>query len=88
MSQRVWVRMGAFSGFVYVILLIVGFALGVASAPTPPSVFGTPEQVGTQIAQVAPTGVLTGVLSELGFYYGACCLYCPRSYEEKTSTTK
>jgi hypothetical protein len=22
-----------------------------------------------------PTGVLTGVLGELAFYYGACCLY-------------
>ena len=52
MGQRAWVRMGAVSGLVYVILLIAGFVIGVASAPTPPSVFGTPEQVGAQIAQV------------------------------------
>jgi hypothetical protein len=26
-------------------------------------------------SEVPPTGVLTGVLGELAFYYGACCLY-------------
>jgi hypothetical protein len=26
-------------------------------------------------SEVPPTGVLTGVLSELAFYYGACWLY-------------
>ena len=26
-------------------------------------------------SEAPPTGVLTGVLGELAFYYGACCLY-------------
>ncbi len=65
MGQRMWVRMGAVSGLVYVILLIAGFVIGVASAPTPPSVFGTPEQVGAQIAQVATTGVWIGLYIEV-----------------------
>ena len=25
--------------------------------------------------ETPPTGVLTGVLGEMAFYYGACCLY-------------
>ncbi len=46
---------------------------------------GSQTTLGTQ---VPPTGVLTWVLGELGFYYGACCLYCLRSDEENMSTTK
>ena len=30
---------------------------------------------GTGLSEVPPTGVLTGVLGELSFYYGACWLY-------------
>ena len=30
---------------------------------------------GPWISEVPPTGVLTGVLGEPAFYYGACCLY-------------
>ena len=26
-------------------------------------------------SEVPPTGLLTEVLGEMGFYYGACCLY-------------
>ena len=65
MSQRLWVRIGALSGVVYVVLLIAGFAIGVASAPTPPSIFGTPEQVASQIAQVTPIGVWIGLYIEV-----------------------
>ncbi len=70
MSQRLWVRVGAVSGFVYVILLIAGFVIGVASAPTPPSIFGTPEQVANQIAQATPIGVW------IGLYVQALALLC------------
>ena len=65
MSQRLWGRIGAVSGFVYVILLIAGFAIGVASAPTPPSIFGTLEQVANQIAQTTPIGVWIGLYVEV-----------------------
>jgi hypothetical protein len=30
---------------------------------------------GPWFSEAPPTGVLTGVLGELAFYYGACCLY-------------
>ena len=30
---------------------------------------------GPWLSEAPPTGVLTGVLSELAFYYGACWLY-------------
>jgi hypothetical protein len=30
---------------------------------------------GTWLSEVPPTGVLTGMLGELNFYYGACWLY-------------
>ncbi len=30
---------------------------------------------GPQLSEAPPTGVLTWVLGELAFYYGACCLY-------------
>jgi hypothetical protein len=30
---------------------------------------------GPSFSEPPPTGVLTGVLGELAFYYGACCLY-------------
>ncbi|PLS82340.1 MAG: hypothetical protein CYG59_04420 [Chloroflexi bacterium] len=65
MSQRLWVRIGALSGVVYVVLLIAGFAIGVASAPTPPSIFGTPEQVANQTAAVTPMGVWIGLYLEV-----------------------
>lgn len=65
MSQRLWVRIGALSGVVYVVLLIAGFAIGVASAPTPPTIFGTPEQVANQIAEVTPIGVWIGLYLEI-----------------------
>ncbi len=65
MSQRLWVRIGALSGVVYVVLLIAGFAIGVASSPTPPSIFGTPEQITSQIAEVTPTGVWIGLYVEV-----------------------
>ncbi len=65
MSQRLWVRIGALSGVVYVVLLIAGFATGVASSPTPPSIFGTPEQIANQIAEVTPTGVWIGLYVEV-----------------------
>ena len=65
MSQRLWGRIGAASGIVYMVLLIAGFAVLVASSPTPPSVFGTAEQVANQIAQVTPTGVWIGLYLEV-----------------------
>ena len=30
---------------------------------------------GPRLSEAPPTGVLTWVLGELAFYYGACCLY-------------
>ncbi len=30
---------------------------------------------GHWLSEVPPTGVLTEVLGEMAFYYGACCLY-------------
>jgi hypothetical protein len=30
---------------------------------------------GSWLSEAPPTGVLTGVLSEMAFYYGACWLY-------------
>ena len=65
MSQRLWVRVGALSGVVYVVLLIAGFVIGVASSPTPPSIFGTPEQIANQIVEVTPTGVWIGLYVEV-----------------------
>ena len=34
-----------------------------------------------------PTGVLTGVLGELAFYYGACCLYHRSAQRRGSSST-
>ena len=34
-----------------------------------------------------PTGVLTGVLGELAFYYGACCLYHRSTQRQGSSST-
>ena len=34
-----------------------------------------------------PTGVLTGVLGELAFYYGACCLYHRSTQRRESSST-
>lgn len=65
MSQRSLVRIGALSGVVYVLLLIAGFAIGVASSPTPPSIFGTPEQIAAQTAEVTPFGVWIGLYLEV-----------------------
>jgi hypothetical protein len=31
---------------------------------------------GSWPSEVPPTGVLTGVLGEMAFYYGACWLHC------------
>ena len=64
MSQRMLARIGALSGVVYVFLLIAGFAIGVATAPTPPSIFGTPDQVAAQIAAPTPIGVWIGLYLE------------------------
>ncbi len=61
MSQRVWIRIGALSGLVYVFLLIAGFVIGVASSPTPPSIFGTADEIANQIAVVTPVGVWVGL---------------------------
>ena len=34
-----------------------------------------------------PTGVLTGVLGELAFYYGVCCLYHRSAQRRGSSST-
>lgn len=40
---------------------------------------------GPRLSEAPPTGVLTWVLGEMAFYYGACCLYhrSPPPYQEK-----
>jgi hypothetical protein len=38
-------------------------------------------------SEVPPTGVLTGVLGELAFYYGACCLYHRSTQRRESSST-
>ena len=41
---------------------------------------------GPWFSEAPPTGVLTGVLGELAFYYGACCLY-HRSAQRRGSSS-
>jgi hypothetical protein len=36
----------------------------------------------TVATQTEPSGVLTGVLGELAFYYGACCLHHSTPHRE------
>ena len=42
---------------------------------------------GTWFSEAPPSGVLTGVLGELAFYYGACCLYHRSAQRRGSSST-
>lgn len=68
MSQRGWLRFGAACGILFVVLVIVGFAIGVASSPANTIPFGTPEQFASVLADPTPTGVWIGLyVGVLGF---------------------
>ena len=57
---------------------------GPKGVPTTAMVAGRDRRGSRRPSEVEPTGVLTGVLGELSFYYGACCIYHSASRRGKT----